>query len=1167
MQQSGFELINGSMFYTIAGAERLPEFFMSLVSSGDHWMFISSKGALTAGLGNAERALFPYETVDKVMAGRTGTGACTRIRVQGRSGLALWEPSSDWSQAVWPVERYLSKNCTGSELRFEERNLELGLNFYCSWSFSHRHGFVRRAGLRNVGSEALRLQVADGFLNLMNGGVSRRLQSQLSCLTDAYKDNVLDEAIGLAAFSLASMITDRAEPRESLTATVAWHYGLPQARISLTRASLDDDSVESGNFSSRVTGKKSDFIVHATLFLEPGEQQEWYTVADVGLDHAAVSELQAWLQDDAEPIPRQLALESGHIQQELERIICSADGLSVSAQTMHEWHHAANTLFNVMRGGFPVNGMVLALADVINFFRCRNKAAAELLVDMLQQQAAGKNFCTRAELTRWAAGFGNADLVRLANEYLPFTFSRRHGDPSRPWNEFSIKVQDPAGRPLLDYQGNWRDIFQNWEALGQSYPGYLEGFISIFLDATTIDGYNPYRISRSGIDWEREEADDPWSNIGYWNDHQIIYLQKLVEALEAHYPGRLKERLESRIYSWAQVPYRIVSYKELCMNPRASIRFDHELDAQISRRVGEFGTDGRLIADSSGAVLHANLAEKLVSLFAAKLGNFVPGGGIWMNTQRPEWNDANNALAGFGLSMVSVMYVRRALAWWLDLVAAAGCETITLAEPLAQLLRQQQAAMTEFSKYDCIGDGQKRKAFMDTMGLALEVYRDTAYNSLPAFEHNVDLAAADLLGWLQTALHLLDQTIAAARRADGLFESYCLLKFSEVVGSDSGAATVTSLYPMLEGQVAALSSGLLSAEDAVALMQTLRSGSLYCERRKTWLLYPEKVLPDFFTKNRCAEAMLAEAALAEGGLAAELLNRGRRDILYRDRDGSIRFAAGMQNAEELAATLYELAADPQWQVLVAADRQRLLDLYESCFRHSGFTGRSGAMYAYEGLGSVYWHMVAKLMVALAEIRQQYVLDRMEAGDDTATSASLDAENTVLAGIDKAYMMVREGIGYRKSVAEWGAFPFDPYSHTPKSGGAQQPGMTGQVKEELLTRYAEFGLAIVDGCIQVLPTSLLDGEFLHEARLFEYVDAAGKPSSLQVFAGEAACTLAQVPFVRDSIHGTVRVTVRLQDGAVLEFGSVLSRDVSTAIFNRDNYVVSVKVSGGITKRIM
>ncbi|MCK7481714.1 MAG: hypothetical protein M0C28_34500 [Candidatus Moduliflexus flocculans] len=53
-------------------------------------------------------------------------------------------------------------------------------------------------------------------------------------------------------------------------------------------------------------------------------------------------------------------------------------------------------------------------------------------------------------------------------------------------------------------------------------------------------------------------------------------------------------------------------------------------------------------------MLHANLAEKLLTLLLAKLVNFVPEGGIWMNTQRPEWNDANNALVGKGLSVVTL---------------------------------------------------------------------------------------------------------------------------------------------------------------------------------------------------------------------------------------------------------------------------------------------------------------------------------------------------------------------------------------------------------------------------------------------------------------------------------------------------------------------------------
>ena len=47
-------------------------------------------------------------------------------------------------------------------------------------------------------------------------------------------------------------------------------------------------------------------------------------------------------------------------------------------------------------------------------------------------------------------------------------------------------------------------------------------------------------------------------------------------------------------------------------------------------------------------------------------------------------------------------------------------------------------------------------------------------------------------------------------------------------------------------------------------------------------------------------------------------------------------------------------------------------------------------------------------------------------------------------------------GIQQDGREYGAFPTDPYSHTPAHAGAQQPGMTGQVKEELLTRPARVG---------------------------------------------------------------------------------------------------------------
>ena len=137
-------------------------------------------------------------------------------------------------------------------------------------------------------------------------------------------------------------------------------------------------------------------------------------------------------------------------------------------------------------------------------------------------------------------------------------FSRRHGDPSRPWNRFSINTRSELdGSKILDYEGNWRDIFQNWEALSISYPEFLESMIHKFLNASTFDGYNPYRVTKGGFDWETIEPDDPWSYIGYWGDHQIIYLLKFLERFESHNPKQLESLFDQEVFVYANVPYKI----------------------------------------------------------------------------------------------------------------------------------------------------------------------------------------------------------------------------------------------------------------------------------------------------------------------------------------------------------------------------------------------------------------------------------------------------------------------------------------------------------------------------------------------------------------------------------------------------------------------------------
>ena len=139
-----------------------------------------------------------------------------------------------------------------------------------------------------------------------------------------------------------------------------------------------------------------------------------------------------------------------------------------------------------------------------------------------------------------------------------------------------------------------------------------------FLNATTFDGYNPYRVTKDGFDWETIEPDDPWSYIGYWGDHQIIYLLKFLEFIEHHYPNRLATYFTQDIFVYANVPYRIKSYADILKNPKDTIDFDHEADEKIAQKRLELGADGALLRDENFFIYKVNFVEKLLATVLGK---------------------------------------------------------------------------------------------------------------------------------------------------------------------------------------------------------------------------------------------------------------------------------------------------------------------------------------------------------------------------------------------------------------------------------------------------------------------------------------------------------------------------------------------------------------------
>ena len=61
---------------------------------------------------------------------------------------------------------------------------------------------------------------------------------------------------------------------------------------------------------------------------------------------------------------------------------------------------------------------------------------------------------------------------------------------------------------------------------------------------------------------------------------------------------------------------------------------------------------------------------------------------------------------------------------------------------------------------------------------------------------------------------------------------------------------------MLEGQVAALSSGALPLDQAADMLESLYETSLYRPDQHTFILYPDRDLPGFFEKNCISQAQI-----------------------------------------------------------------------------------------------------------------------------------------------------------------------------------------------------------------------------------------------------------------------------------------------------------------------
>jgi hypothetical protein len=274
----------------------------------------------------------------------------------------------------------------------------------------------------------------------------------------------------------------------------------------------------------------------------------------------------------------------------------------------------------------------------------------------------------------------------------------------------------------------------------------------------------------------------------------------------------------------------------------------------------------------------------------------------------------------------------------------------------------------------------------------------------------------------------------------------------------------------------------------------------------------------------------------------QLIRSENNTILEKDINGQYHFNGNFKNVADLQKALNELSVTT-FPELTGKEKELISGMFEEIFNHKAFTGRSGTFFGYEGLGSIYWHMVSKLQLAVQECCLKAVRE--------------NADPEIKARLVSHYYQINEGIGVHKSPSLYGAFPTDPYSHTPVGKGAKQPGMTGQVKEDILCRFGELGAMIKEGRLCLNPVLIRKCEFLEKPAVFEYVDVGSTRRQIELLPGSLAFTYCQLPIIYKLSDGDELKIIFSDHSEVTTKKMNLDEKWSEMIFDRTGDIIRIE----------
>lgn len=477
-------------------------------------------------------------------------------------------------------------------------------------------------------------------------------------------------------------------------------------------------------------------------------------------------------------------------------------------------------------------------------------------------------YCRQTYLDNLLRG-GTPTFFRSEGKAKPFyLYSRKHGDPEREYNYFSLGKEYFA-----QGNGNFRDVNQNRRCDALFSPEVGEENIHTFFDLIQTDGYNPLVITPSTFhlpegerlrilaeypqagkilageftpgavamaaqDWgmSQEEAQaftarvvcaadsEPNADFGegYWCDHWTYNLD-LIESYLAIYPEQ-KERLlfEDPRYRWYETRVKVnPRVKRYCMTENG-LRQYYALDERAKKAEHKWmktadGEDGR-----------STLMEKLILLCAIKTATLDAAGmGVEMEGGRPGWYDALNGMPGLlGSSMAESCELARLL----DFTA----EALEAREGSIQLYEEIARFTSDLSGLVAAEEDPFLRWYQ--VNHLKEAYRENTKKGYQGQKQSV--SCAELAGSLREMEEILLAGIHKAEEQNGgLIPTYFTFEAEEVTETSEGpmptVLTPKALPLFLEGPVRQFKLKL-SPEEKEALAENVRGSGLYDSKLKMY---------------------------------------------------------------------------------------------------------------------------------------------------------------------------------------------------------------------------------------------------------------------------------------------------------------------------------------------